>query len=78
MGDDFKMAVQKNNEGLALELTGRFDKDSAKEVISFIKNKKPEVSRFYIDTQGLLHDNPAELIIDEWSQWDASLLAETN
>lgn len=69
MADDFKITVQESNETLSLELSGGFSRDSAKELLRFLKNKHSHVSRFYIDTQGLKHANPVELILDEWSQW---------
>jgi hypothetical protein len=72
MADDFKITIQKSDEGLALELTGRFDRNSAKELLKLIRTKHSQVSRFYLDTQGLKHANPVELILDEWSQWDPS------
>jgi hypothetical protein len=53
MASNFKIALNRNNNSLYLDLTGDFDGSSAAELINTLKEQNDSRAKVYINTDGL-------------------------
>jgi len=70
----FSIEVRRENDVLRLDLSGQFDRTSARRVVDLLGRSDNGIRRICIDTSRLEHPNPLELILSEWSHPGFSLL----
>lgn len=53
MATNFKILIHRNSDSLHIKLSGDFDKNSAHELINFLRNHQAHASRVFIHTDAL-------------------------